>query len=117
MDRKALPAPAGNDISIAARNVILPCNDTEEKLLEIWRHVLGISDIGIEDDIFDLGGDSILIFQITTRANKAGVAITPAHVFRLRTVAALASEYATSGTTMPPTAIQRVDRNAYRRKL
>jgi hypothetical protein len=71
----------------------------------------------VEDDIFELGGDSILIFQITTRATRAGLAVTPAQVFRLRNVAALAA--ASSATAQKPlaAAIQAVNRDAYRRKL
>jgi hypothetical protein len=85
--------------------------------LEIWKQVLGKDDIGVEDDIFTLGGDSILIFQISTRATRAGIPITPAQVFRLRNIAALVAE-PVSGQEKPsePT-IQRVNRDAYRRNL
>ena len=117
VDRKALPEP-GETVESVVREVIAPTNDTERQLVEIWKQVLGRHDIGTTDDIFELGGDSILIFQITTRATRAGLALTPAQVFRLRTVAALAAEL----TTAPPAvaaapSIQRVNRDAYRRKL
>jgi amino acid adenylation domain-containing protein len=120
IDRKALPAPsAAATIATAPRSITPPRNETESKLLEIWKQVLGNNDIGIEDDIFELGGDSILIFQITTRANREGMDLTPARVFRHRDVAALAADLA--ATNKPAAAsspsIQRVNRDAYRRQL
>jgi hypothetical protein len=120
IDRKALPTPsAAATIATAPRSITLPRNETESKLLEIWKQVLGNNDIGIEDDIFELGGDSILIFQITTRANREGMDLTPARVFRHRNVAALAADLA--ATNKPAAAsspsIQRVNRDAYRRQL
>ena len=77
VDRKALPAPSEVEAPAAPRQVVAPRNETEAKLLEIWKQVLGKDDLGVEDDIFELGGDSILIFQITTRATRAGLALTP----------------------------------------
>jgi amino acid adenylation domain-containing protein len=114
VDRKALPAPSEVETITAPRQIVGARNEAEGKLLEIWKQVLGKDDIGVEDDIFELGGDSILIFQITTRA---GLAVTPAQVFRLRNVAALAA--ASSATAQKPlaAAIQAVNRDAYRRKL
>ena len=118
VDRKALPAPPDTDESILPGTRTAPANETESRLLEIWKQVLGKEEIGTEDDIFNLGGDSILIFQITTRASGAGIAITPAMVFRLRNIAALAAGISTSSAETPAAAsIQRVNRDAYRRNL
>lgn len=117
IDRKALPAPAESGSSHADRQIVAPRNETETKLLEIWKQVLGKDDIGVLDDIFELGGDSILIFQITTRASRAGLAITPAQVFRLRTIAAIAADGGSGPAPGPRSSIQRVDRDAYRRKI
>lgn len=117
VDRKALPEP-GETVEAVTREITAPTTDTERQLVEIWKQVLGLRDIGTTDDIFELGGDSILIFQITTRATRAGLALTPAQVFRLRTVAALAAELTTAPPAVAATSsIQRVNRDAYRRKL
>ncbi|QJE94722.1 non-ribosomal peptide synthetase/type I polyketide synthase [Luteolibacter luteus] len=117
VDRKALPAPGASDES-QTREITAPKNETERQLAEIWGQVLGLNEIGTLDDIFELGGDSILIFQITTRAARAGLTLTPAQVFRLRNIAALAAELNTASEAAPATtAIQRVNRDAYRRKL
>ncbi len=117
VDRKALPAPSASSISTEARNLISAANDTESKLLDIWKQVLGRDDIGTRDDIFDLGGDSILIFQITTRATRAGLSVTPAQVFRLRTVSAIAADSSSAPAQPVQTAIPSVNRDAYRRQL
>lgn len=117
VNRKALPAPGDAD-EAPAREVVAATNETEHKLVEIWKQVLGLKEIGTGDDIFELGGDSILIFQISTRATRAGLALTPAQVFRHRNIAALAADLTAAPEPKPaaPT-IQRVNRDAYRRKL
>jgi amino acid adenylation domain-containing protein len=115
IDRKALPAPSSTDEPSNKREILPPRNETERQLVEIWKQVLGKADVGISDDIFDLGGDSILIFQITTRATRAGISISPAQVFRQRTIAALSSVESPVGGDFP-LPIQRVNRDAYRRK-
>ena len=117
MDRKALPSPSEVESPAAPRRIVAARNEGETKLLEIWKQVLGKDDIGVEDDIFELGGDSILIFQITTRATRAGLALTPAQVFRLRNVAALTAATTSSAQKPMESAIQPVNRDAYRRKL
>ncbi len=117
IDRKALPEPKSRSDEAEARIITGPANSTESTLLDIWKQVLGNDSIGTGDDIFSLGGDSILIFQITTRAARAGIAITPAQVFRLRTIAALAAESSKPETKPESPGIQRVNRDAYRRNL
>jgi SAM-dependent methyltransferase len=116
VDRQALPAP-GDAETPPARPGAAPGSDTERRLAEIWQQVLGIAEVGAGDDIFELGGDSILIFQISTRAARAGLAVTPALVFRLRTIAALAAELGAGNAAAASAAsIQRVNRDAYRRQ-
>ena len=118
IDRKALPAPdPGKTTPATPAEVIAPRNPSEAKLLEIWMEVLAKKRIGVHDDIFALGGDSILIFQISTRARRAGLSITPAMVFRHRTVSALIAGSSHTESTPHAPAIQRVNRDEYRRKL
>lgn len=71
IDRRALPIPQRQ---IFRKNGYLsPTNSTEIKLVEMWQNVLNIELIGIKDDFFDLGGDSlraiVLIDQINTYFN------------------------------------------------
>ncbi|MGL4400837.1 MAG: amino acid adenylation domain-containing protein, partial [Luteolibacter sp.] len=116
VDRKALPAPSTTAVVEAPRHLVNPRNEAETKLLEIWKQVLGRNNIGVEDDIFELGGDSILIFQITTRATRAGLAVTPAQVFRLRHIAAIVAGTATVMEKPAAPSIIPVNRDAYRHK-
>src|SRR5262249_57137126 len=52
--------------------------------------VLGVERVGIDDNFFALGGDSIVSIQLVSRARKVGLAITPRAVFEHQTVAGLA---------------------------
>jgi acyl carrier protein len=60
-------------------------------LARIWAEVLGMEQVGVEDNFFDLGGDSIRSMQLTSRTNAAfGVTLTPRDVLTTRTISALA---------------------------
>jgi len=89
LDRKALPIP-DQARPEAAGEVVLPRSDRERILAEIWSHVLHVERIGVHDNFFELGGDSILSIQIVSRANQAGLRITPKDIFQYQTVAELA---------------------------
>jgi len=90
VDRQALPPP---DASRADGNKVFtaPRNQVEETLARIWAGVLGIERVGVHDNFFDLGGDSILSIQIIARANQAELGLTPRQLFQHQTVAELAT--------------------------
>ncbi len=69
---------------------VAPGTEHERQLAAIWRTVLKIGQIGIHERFFDLGGDSVLALDVITRANRAGLAITPYHMFHHHTIAELA---------------------------
>lgn len=88
VDRKALPAPDRERPDLessftAARTPI------EKTLAQIWADVLKLEHVGINDNFFDLGGDSILGTQILARATKAGLRMTPKQLFQYQTIAGL----------------------------
>jgi len=89
IDRGALPAPSAADLAPSALPAV-PRDEVEEELARIWSEILRVDRVGIHDDFFDLGGDSILSIQIVSRAHRAGLRITPRQVFESPTVAALA---------------------------
>ncbi|MEO7328036.1 MAG: amino acid adenylation domain-containing protein, partial [Minicystis sp.] len=89
IDRKALPAPGALPEEERAR--VAPRNADEEALAKIWTSVLRIKELGVHDNFFAVGGDSILSIQIVSRAQKAGLKITPQQIFRHPTVAGLAA--------------------------
>ncbi len=93
VDRRALPAP---DKAAAAREYVAPRDDKERFFCDLWQELLGLERVGVNDDFFELGGDSLLVIRVVTKANKAALGITTKQVFQHRTVAELA---AVAGTT------------------
>ena len=69
---------------------LAPRNDREAVLLEIWQKVLGQDEIGVEDNYFEVGGDSISAMQIIAGARRKGLKLTPAMLFEHQTIAAQA---------------------------
>jgi amino acid adenylation domain-containing protein/non-ribosomal peptide synthase protein (TIGR01720 family) len=116
IDRRALPVPdpARSDQAAA---FVSPRTPAEQVLAEIWAQVLGVDRVGIHDNFFTLGGDSILSIQIIARANQRGLQITTKQLFEHQTIAGLAAMDGTSSLaqteqrpvtgTIPLTPIQR----------
>ncbi|MBW4685857.1 MAG: amino acid adenylation domain-containing protein [Komarekiella atlantica HA4396-MV6] len=89
VDRKALAIPSTvrpelEEIFIAPQTTI------EKQLAVIWAEVLGLKEIGINDNFFRLGGDSILSLQVIFKANQIGLNLTPKQLFQHQTIAQLA---------------------------
>ena len=74
------------------RPIDLPTNDTEALLVPIWTEVLGVSPIGIRDDFFDLGGDSLIGLRMTSRLQDLGIHVSIEQLFRYRTIQELAAD-------------------------
>ncbi|MGA6167905.1 amino acid adenylation domain-containing protein [Amycolatopsis magusensis] len=90
VDRAALPEPAGRPELAAA--YLAPETPTEEGLAGLWSDVLGVERVGVEDDFFDIGGDSILTIRLLSEIRGLfGVKLSPRVVFDKRTVRALAA--------------------------
>ncbi|MFF5289524.1 non-ribosomal peptide synthetase [Paractinoplanes globisporus] len=85
LDRAALPAP---DFT-AGRTGRAPRTPREKLLCDVFTEVLGVEKIGIDDDFFALGGDSIMSMQLVGRARTAGLVLSPRQVFQNRTPARL----------------------------
>ncbi|MEU6776076.1 non-ribosomal peptide synthase/polyketide synthase [Streptomyces sp. NPDC046759] len=87
-DRRALPAPGPGRASGGAR--IAPRTDTERRIARIWSDVLGVEDIGADDNFFALGGDSVLTMQVVSRLRRDGLHVATRDLFTHQTVAELA---------------------------
>ncbi|GCE14872.1 non-ribosomal peptide synthetase [Tengunoibacter tsumagoiensis] len=87
-DRRALPAPDYEHLG-EAEQYQAPDNESERRLVEIWQQVLGVERVGVQDNFFALGGDSILSIQIVSNARQAGIALTPRQLFQHPTIADL----------------------------
>ncbi|GGX52917.1 non-ribosomal peptide synthetase [Streptomyces noursei] len=85
LDRQALPEPEYTADAYRA-----PRTPREEAMCGVFAEVLGLDRVGIDDDFFTMGGDSIRSIQVVARARTQGVEVTPREVFEHRTVAALA---------------------------
>ncbi len=87
LDRKALPEP---HISQAEDHYLAPQNAMEQQLAEIWAQVLKLERVGVQDNFFDLGGDSIISIQVVSRARQAGIHFKPKDLFQHQTVQGVA---------------------------
>jgi amino acid adenylation domain-containing protein/non-ribosomal peptide synthase protein (TIGR01720 family) len=85
LDRKALPAPR------VEKKSYRPARTLEEQTISrIFAEVLSLEQVGIDDNFFNLGGDSILSIQVVSRARSAGLELTPRDIFEHPTVEMLA---------------------------
>ena len=91
IDRRALPVP-DHDRRELARVYRGPRTATETTLVAIWREVLKLGQVGIDDNFFDLGGHSLLVVQIVSRIRKAfSVEIPLRALFEFPTIAEMAA--------------------------
>jgi non-ribosomal peptide synthase protein (TIGR01720 family) len=89
IDQRRLPVPEYTRESADAP-FVAPRTAAEARLAQIWQEVLRIAQIGVHDNFFALGGDSMLSIQIVARAKEVGLQLTPKQIFQHQTVAALA---------------------------
>ena len=89
VDRRALPVPDGHRPD-AEKGFVEPLTVIEKQLARIWSQVLGVEAVGVHDNFFDLGGDSILAIRVTAKANQLGLQLTPRQLFQNQTIAQLA---------------------------
>jgi amino acid adenylation domain-containing protein/FkbH-like protein len=108
VDRKALPPP---ELSREEDSPFLaPRDEVEERLAAIWREVLGVAEIGVQDNFFDLGGHSLLAIRVVSRIRDSfGAQLPISNLFHAPTIEALAAGLAnrawageTTTETSPP---------------
>jgi NAD(P)-dependent dehydrogenase (short-subunit alcohol dehydrogenase family)/aryl carrier-like protein len=81
---------------------LAPRDAAEGRLAEIFQNALGIQEVGVHDNFFDLGGDSIVGIQVVARANEAGLALSPDQLFEHQTIAELAALIGPPEAAAPP---------------
>jgi hypothetical protein len=89
IDRRALPAPDEGERLGTSEAFVDPRSSAEEELSRIWASVLRLPEVGIHDNFFEIGGDSI---QIISRAQLAGL-IYSENRHEKATIEALARRY------------------------
>ncbi|PCK01701.1 MAG: hypothetical protein COA42_22895, partial [Alteromonadaceae bacterium] len=85
LDRRALPEPE----FVAIENYSVARNEQEQQLCAIWQDLLGLPQVGINDNFFRIGGDSIVSIQLVSRLRKAGFTLQVRDIFDAPTVAQL----------------------------
>jgi amino acid adenylation domain-containing protein len=88
VDRKALPTPV---YSLDEGERVPAQDGLEAELVEIWQNLLRLENLGVEDNFFEVGGQSLLAARLADRlSNRFNQTICPAHIFQAPTIAALA---------------------------
>jgi len=88
IDRRALPAPDGRRHRLR-RDFVPPRSPEEAALVRVWAEVLGVDRVGVEDDFYALGGDSMLAVRVLVRARREGFDFTLEQLVHRPTVAGL----------------------------
>ncbi|HEX8189578.1 MAG TPA: amino acid adenylation domain-containing protein [Pyrinomonadaceae bacterium] len=105
VDRRALPAPETLRPEPGGRAHVAPRSEVERLLADLWAGLLGLPEVGVEENFFELGGHSLLATQMMSRARQAlAVELPLAAFFEEPTVAALArhAARALAGSSAPP---------------
>ncbi|AWM17129.1 non-ribosomal peptide synthetase [Bacillus inaquosorum] len=89
IDRKALPAPKGNRLT--GTEYAAPETLIEKQLAEIWKNILALSDPGVKDNFFDVGGHSLKVLQVIHQINASmGIKMHYQAVYDFPTIEAMA---------------------------
>jgi amino acid adenylation domain-containing protein len=107
VDRGALPPPSA-DRSAEDTPYVAPGTAAETILAEVWRDVLGVAEVGVHDDFFELGGSSLSTVRVAALAAARGVAVTVGDLVERPTIARLAAH----ATRAPVDPADRRDRPA-----
>ncbi|MFC6978835.1 amino acid adenylation domain-containing protein [Microbulbifer taiwanensis] len=73
-----------------SQKYIAPKTDIEKQLCEIWQNLLKLRKVGITENFFAIGGDSILAIQVVTQAGRQGLVLTTRQIFESQTIEKLA---------------------------
>lgn len=91
IDRKHLPAPT-RDTPRAAAEHVAPSNELEQTIADIWKGLLNLDRVGLRENIFDLGANSLLTAQANQRlSERLGRKVSLVSMFRFPTVETLAN--------------------------
>jgi amino acid adenylation domain-containing protein/non-ribosomal peptide synthase protein (TIGR01720 family) len=88
LDRQALPA---TQASRQSHDQVAAASPAEALLVGIWQALLGLDSVGVTENFFELGGDSIISLQAVSRAGQRGLVFSPKQLFEQQTIRALAA--------------------------
>ena len=96
IDTKQLPRPLLYNSIAEKTNYVAPSNDLERQIAEIFESLLSISPIGIDDNFFKLGGDSLLAINLQIELLKKKINVTYSDIFMNPTVRELCNKIASN---------------------
>jgi natural product biosynthesis luciferase-like monooxygenase protein len=91
IDRKALPVPDNSNEVATAGPHVEPSSQLEGKIAEVWKQVLKLERVGVNDNFFDLGGHSVLVVQVLNTLRAQGHSLAMTDLFQYPTISALAA--------------------------
>jgi amino acid adenylation domain-containing protein len=92
VDRRALPDPSPEARATSAASFVAPANELERTIAGIWSEVLGLEQVGTQDNFFDLGGHSLRLLQVHLKLRQAlGRDVPLFELFQYPTVSTLAA--------------------------
>jgi aryl carrier-like protein len=89
IDRKLLPAPDGTDRELKT-TFVAPRTNAEQMLADVWKNTLGVRSVGIDDNYFTLGGDSIRSIRLRAGVLDRGFDFSLEQLFEYPTIRGLA---------------------------
>ena len=110
IDRKVLPDP--ETFAYSRHEYAPPGNEKEKVLAKIWEDLLDIESVGINDNFFEIGGDSLLAIRVVSAVRKElGIEMPISNIFEFQTISALTGRLETQpiATTLLPI-IQKLQR-------
>jgi hypothetical protein len=118
VDRLRLPAPGERERATASAS---PRTATEQAVARVWREVLGLEQVGVDENFFEIGGHSLLLARLQEQLNaELGCALTFVDLFQFSTIASLAGHvaaHAGDAQDAPSVAEAERGRGASRREL
>nr|HMQ59903.1 condensation domain-containing protein [Flavilitoribacter sp.] len=93
LDKKALPTP--EIASLGSADYEAPGNEVENLLARIWADLLGLERVGINDNFYELGGDSIKALQVASQLHRAGWKVETKDIFLHQTIGELGTRLQT----------------------
>jgi 2-polyprenyl-3-methyl-5-hydroxy-6-metoxy-1,4-benzoquinol methylase/acyl carrier protein len=116
LDRQALPSPDGARHETATP-FIPPATEVERKLAAIFQELLGMNEIGVDDNFFDLGANSLMMVQVVEKIRtELGLKISLVRLFQFPTLSSLAAAIAASETEPEHAAVPPEQNRAQLRK-
>lgn len=98
VDKDKLPEP---DKVITLNKYVKPTNEIQEKMCIIWSEVLGFDEVGIEDNFYNMGGDSIKAIQIVSRLKSLNIKVEIKDILEYRTISEISKYAQIDKTTIP----------------